>query len=334
MTSPSRPRSASFATAARSSAFTWIAGGLGVAAAVVATSATVGCGSDSGYYQSGLYGYGDDTSDASVYPLGPDASADDGGDGSTTGHLGDGGALGDGGDAGDGSTGVACTGFASCGSGQACNGGFCSACGGESGPCPCTTTTQCGTGLECVDNACSPTASVCHYQTDCASGDVCDDGQCVASCTTSCATGTCTKGACVPPASTGSACSDDTTCAGTASPFCVDGHCAPACGGDAGSCATGFTCNQGACVTATGPAVECTRSSDCTAAGQTCVDNLCKFLCTTSTDCTSHDSRFPACAADGVCRTAVEAAAACKSKSDCQQPDGSTALDCIDNVCQ
>ena len=89
MTSPSRPRSASFATVALSSGLTRIASCLGAAAAIVATSASVGCGSDGGYYESGLAGYGDDTgyNDGGLITPGDDGGAD----GSST--LGDGGKL-------------------------------------------------------------------------------------------------------------------------------------------------------------------------------------------------------------------------------------------------
>jgi hypothetical protein len=337
MTSPSR-RPASFVALVRSSAFAYRKSLTLGAAAVVGISASVGCGSDSGYDVSGWGGgYGGgytETGDGGIVSIDSgivltgDASTDattptDGGEKTDAGDGGDGGGLG-----------ASCSGFANCGVGLACNAGVCAACGGSSGPCPCTSSSQCGTGLECVANACTPTADVCHYQTDCASGDVCDDGQCVSACTTSCTTGTCTKGACV-TAPTGTSCSDDTACAGTSSPFCVDGHCAAACGGsgdsgtDGGACATGFTCNQGACVADTGPTVECTDSSQCSASGQTCVDNLCKFLCATSPDCTAHDSRFPTCAKDGVCRTAAEASPACKSQYDC-----APGQDCIDNLCQ
>lgn len=337
MTSRPSRRPASFVATARGRAFahrkSLCIGAVGIAA-LVAISASVGCGSDSGYNESGWGGIGGGTvlEDGGTVVAPTDAGiliTTDGGivassDGGKTSDAGDGGALG-----------ASCSGFASCGVGLACNASVCTACGGTSGPCPCTTTTECGTGLECVANACTPTADVCHYQTDCASGDVCDDGQCVSSCTTSCTTGTCTKGACV-TAPTGTACSDDTACTGTSSPFCVDGHCAPACGGgstdsgtDGGACAAGFVCDQGACITDTGPTVECTDSTQCSVSGQTCVDNLCKFTCTTSTDCTEHDSRFPTCAADGVCRTAAEATPACKSKFGC-----APGQDCIDNVCQ
>jgi hypothetical protein len=279
-----------------------------------------------------------------TYDAGADATSSDGGyayDGSTR-FDGSDGAMDAGSDAGDAhastdaDAATSCTGFASCAVGEACNAGVCTACGGSNGPCPCTASSQCGAGLECVANACTPKAAACHYGTDCASGDVCDDGQCVASCTTSCASGTCSKGACVPAPPTGIACSDDTACTAAASPgapFCVDGHCAAACGGDAGTdagtCAAGFTCNQGACVASTGPAVECTASTDCSASGQTCVNNLCKFLCTSSNDCIAHDTRFPTCAVDGVCRTTAEASPQCKSQYDC-----APGQDCIDNLCE
>ena len=132
----------------------------------------------------------------------------------------------------------------------------------------------------------------CVVDADCASGEVCQSGQCVRStppaCTSSsqCATGqVCQSGACVQPqpqdAGPGPACVTDRDCG--SNQRCNAGQCvavAPGCTSNS-QCAAGQSCLGGQCIT---PNPGCTSNAQC-AAGQSCIGGQCV---TPNPGCTSN----------------------------------------------
>jgi hypothetical protein len=170
---------------------------------------------------------------------------------------------------------------------------------------------------------------VCAYSSQCASGDVCADGQCLHSCaTTACpANDLCTKGVCEPNAGA-LACTTSGQCPAM-TPICAGGQCSAACTSSA-QCTTGDYCDQGACQLDTRPTPDCARSSDCTgAAPQVCVNGFCEYPCTTSQQCAEIDVRIDVCSPQGYCASGAEANPQCTQKSDC-----AAGQDCIGNVCE
>jgi hypothetical protein len=163
-------------------------------------------------------------------------------------------------------------------------------------------------------------ASACDYSSQCASGDVCADNQCLPSCAATACPGnyTCSKGACEPNAGALACVS-----------ICAGGQCSAACTTNS-QCATGDYCDQGACQLDTRPAPDCTQASDCKGTSpQACVNGFCEYTCNTSQQCAEIDVRIDVCSPQGYCASAVEANPQCTQKSDC-----AAGQDCIGNVCQ
>jgi hypothetical protein len=198
------------------------------------------------------------------------------------------------------------------------------ACGGTNGPCACTTTSECATGQVCQDGSCEAASSVCTYSSDCGGSEVCANGECLNACSQSapCNDGfTCTDGVCEPNAST-STCSSNADCQESA-PYCVAGTCSLACTADS-NCPSGDYCDQGACVLDTRPSPDCTGNSDCLS-NQVCESGYCLYSCTDDNQCQLIDHRFTTCT-DNVCR---EVSANCLSQSDCMAGQS-----CINNQCE
>lgn len=234
------------------------------------------------------------------------------------------------------SSGSSCTTDANCPTGNVCNAGVCApastpvadagtsspdadtkpTCGGDLGPCACKVSADCkDSGQVCVAGSCTNASNACRYSSECGTGKICADGQCLTSCTTTCTDGyTCTKGVCAPNA-----------------PTCDAGNCAPSCAKDT-DCGAGNYCNQGACVVDTRPQPNCTTDAQCGGTSGTpkkCLGGFCKYTCDTDAYCRTIDSRIGYCAADKVCRSSEEANAQCKASSDCT--NGKT---CVDNTCK
>ncbi len=199
-------------------------------------------------------------------------------------------------------------------------------CGVSGGPCACTSSATCKGGEECIAGACEPTSSVCLYSSQCADGQVCDNGQCLTGCSTAspCAAGfTCTDGACVPTSSSGG-CTSSSDCPDTA-PFCVSGTCTLSCT-ETSQCPTGDYCDDGACVLNTAPSPDCTGPSQC-GANQVCQAGYCLYTCTNNAGCEDIDARIPVCS-DNVCRSPSEADPQCLSQAQCN-----TGESCVNNAC-
>ena len=154
-----------------------------------------------------------------------------------------------------------------------------------------------------------PKANTCNYSSECGQNRVCADGACLVPCGESdaCASGSsCQKGLCLP--------------SGTGSVVCDDDS----------SCAQGEACTNGTCQVDTRPSPNCAADLDCGAgpAPKKCVEGFCKFTCTSDIACKQIDSRIGYCAADNVCRTAIEAAPECIHSDECLN-----GRSCIGNLC-
>ncbi len=154
-----------------------------------------------------------------------------------------------------------------------------------------------------------PKAAKCSYSSECGENRVCANGACLVPCSesNSCTAGsTCEKGLCRPTGVGSVACDDDS------------------------GCAQGEACTSGTCQVDTRPSTNCDADLDC-GGGPTpkrCVEGFCKFTCSSDIACKQIDSRIGYCAADNVCRTAIEAAPECIGSDECQ--DGKS---CIGNLC-
>jgi hypothetical protein len=160
----------------------------------------------------------------------------------------------------------------------------------------------------------------CSTTRDCVYAGLCDYGHC----------------------STGYACTDDASCAGTGSgQYCRHDVCHPPCHGDldchqgelcsaAGTCEyartstacahscecpTGQICSAGACVAPPADGAACSAQTDC-AQAQDCVDAHCRAPCSASTSCSAGETCAGGhCQPDTACSTDCE----CPSGQHCSQ---------------
>ena len=194
-----------------------------------------------------------------------------------------------------------CTASTDCTNGDQCAGGVCtpavdlckysSECAtGEScanGQCvkTCTQASDCGAGKTCTKGVCQtdPSQAQCTSDASCSGATPkCVGGSCVASCTvdTDCSSGNyCNQGACVPDTRPQPTCGQTGLAACAANQQCVDGFCRYDCTTDndcklidarIGYCGTDHVCR-----TLAEAHPQCTGATGC-AAGQICVDNVCK----------------------------------------------------------
>jgi hypothetical protein len=77
----------------------------------------------------------------------------------------------------------------------------------------------------------------------------------------------------------------------------------------------------------TRPKPNCTSDSECLST-QKCIEDYCRYPCTTSAQCAEHDARFAYCSG-GICVSENEATPQCTTQADC-----SAVQDCIGNQCQ
>lgn len=206
----------------------------------------------------------------------------------------------------------------------------------------CAADSDCAAGEVCQNGVCVP-AQGCQTNADCARGQVCDPttATCVNACTGSCTNKSCGDDGC------GGSCG---TCAAgelcNSVNQCV--HCAPncgagrtcgddGCGGTCGTCATGETCDpNGNCVPpgADGGLV-CRSDSDCPS-GQVCVNGTCDYpstdggplYCRVDSDCPSGLVCDPTTGTCGYPAT-DGGPMTCSTNADC--PSG---LVCTNGVCE
>jgi Cys-rich repeat protein len=197
--------------------------------------------------------------------------------------------------------------------------------GDDQGVCgsPCAQDRDCPSGFECLDagssRQCVPTDRVCDGRQslaecdrdlDCATGEVCDAGECVDAPTLECR--------------------NDRDC--EEPDVCIGGTCAPlgTCAADS-DCADGQACVEQTCVD---PSVECQSDRDC-AEGDLCIDAACvtpavRDACDFSADC---EDGF---CIDGLCRASCEAPSDCEVDETCRggicaprpEPECRTGADC------
>jgi hypothetical protein len=179
-----------------------------------------------------------------------------------------------------------------CGSSPCINGFVCQS--GSNGPtCVHGNPAACGSDLDCggngslcVDGLCTATTSLCSDRTQCASGDECVDGKCIARCTTDVQ---CTDGfACHPTlgvcTNAVAACKSTQDC-GSAKSVCIDNPCVPRCGAG-GACQTGSVCVDNGCVPIAAPSVDCNvdGQQDACATGEICLHHHCYVSCEAPND--------------------------------------------------
>ena len=151
-------------------------------------------------------------------------------------------------------------------------------------PYSCCSNSDCGTGRMCLNHSCVIIPGRCENDSQCPSGYVCRDGDCVR-----------------PPR-----CLNDGDC--PEGYICIDGTCSrPECSSNA-DCPAGLICANGRCVIAP---PECARDSDCSA-GFVCRGGKCVVVppeCDSDTDCPAGYvctagkcvTRPPECTADADC---------------------------------
>lgn len=173
----------------------------------------------------------------------------------------------------------------------------------------CKADTDCAEGQVCNDGTCEADTTGCTADTDCAAGQVCNNGTCEADtsgCTadTDCADGeVCNNGTCETAATS---CTSDADCSDTE--ICDNGTCVSTlCTSDADCAGEQWKTK---CDTTTGACVECFTTADCTDADYPYCNNGNGYCvqCQGNSDCS--DPMYPACdTTEGWC--------GCSADSDC-----------------
>lgn len=186
----------------------------------------------------------------------------------------------------------ACTGAASCDPGSVCTAAGCTATCSDAIPCAkgevckaglcaaptvdpgakkdCTTKSDCGDGKACVAGTCEACGGAAGGPCPCAA----------ATAATDCASGqACVAGSCTAPANT---CKFSSEC--DTGKICADGQCLASC--ETAPCATGFTCDKGACQpNPGGNGTTCATDAQCSGDTPQCVGGSCVKACAADTEC-------------------------------------------------
>ncbi len=204
----------------------------------------------------------------------------------------------------------------------------------EPPPTSCRGDDDCAVGQFCDSSGHCRASQTCSTHEDCTLPGLgyCDDrGTCVpspgAECVTSneCESGErCVDGFCTEWNDGGGQCQFDEQCDGGQG-LCVDGTCHAACNGD-DECGTGEICDGGYCRFQEDTQNGCRYNSDC-APGQVCIDTVCHDTgCTQDTDCTTAGDRC----VDGVCVADEAPQPECTQNSDCTEQG----YECVEGVCR
>jgi Cys-rich repeat protein len=203
----------------------------------------------------------------------------------------------------------------------------------------CRTAADCASGNLCIEGQCTQLANTCQYDYDCPAGTACVNAQCTSVCTadTDCASGdVCdtTHHFCHPAQD----CSTTAQC--TTGEHCVDGRCLADCHGGA-ACPTStrqtsYCGGDSFCHPSWQPAPFCTSDSQC-ATGRHCLNHVCRTPCPTMMDseCATIDSTLPYCLLDAasgqyLCNATMSSTPQCRTSADCS---GATP-DCVNASCR
>jgi hypothetical protein len=225
---------------------------------------------------------------------------------------------------------------ADCGQGMACNVARHS-CEPSAGGTGCKADTDCATGQKCMSGTCVASApAVCTKDTDCAAGQTCTGGTCTAAPPATCAKDAdCAKGSyCSTTGSctTTAACQSDADCAALGANFGCDltrNTCVPraptgaACKADCDCAQPGQICSNGTCVPKTlESALMCVFNNECGVSGE-CVNSMCHRACTSDANCGTGDT----CQA-GFCFANPKPVGGCVYNADCK-----TGQVCVNGAC-
>ena len=221
---------------------------------------------------------------------------------------------------------TSCDRFAHAGETLACvcpPGGTC-ACVIQGGRVDCSTDPSlCPVEYTCVAGECRPPTAVCRYDSQCATGQRCENSACVLPC----AAGTC---------ATGSSCGADGFCHADPPPTCsaatpcatgtcINGECRVMCTADS-MCPTGHYCGEDQlCHFDDRPTSHC----PCTGPGAVCAAGVCRSPCSNATDCRRFDEQLTFCGPDMLCYTTSESTSNCAVQQDC-----AAGQNCLGGVCQ
>lgn len=179
----------------------------------------------------------------------------------------------------------------------------------------------------CPDTGC--VTHVCQFNSDCAAGDWCINGECRSACdddadcptSESCDPTVCEVSICMPDAGGGEECLYNSECENG---VCENGHCIDRCTADA-DCGSGEFCDVGSCRPDHRPQPQCHVNADC-ATGEVCSDAKCRQVCTCDEDCGDVD--VFTCDA-GACLPRAESSPQCQTAAHC-----ATGHNCVNGACE